>query len=366
MAEILVTGGSGYIGSWCTLALLSAGHSVRTTVRDLAREPQVREMLRRGGADPGANLQVVRADLQSDAGWHEAAAGCDAVLHVASPTLTQVPRNDDEMVRPAMDGTLRVLRAARDAAVRRVVMTSAIGAIAYGHEPRVTPFTEQDWTNVAAPVAPYQKSKTLAERAAWDFVAREGRGLELATVNPTAVLGPVLGPDYSPSLNGIARMLDGSMPTLLKFATGYVDVRDVASLHLLAMTEPAAAGERFIATAGYSLWQRDIAAILRDRLGNRAAKVPTREMPVWVARGLARVNPQLGSLRLLLGRNLDATAEKAERLLGWKPRPIEDTITETAESLLALPREPGQGAGRVATVRSAPTPRSERLPRASD
>jgi dihydroflavonol-4-reductase len=336
MAEVLVTGGSGYIGSWCTLALLSAGYSVRTTVRDLAREQQVREMLRRGGAEPGTDLRVVRADLSSDEGWSEAVAGCDAVLHVASPTLTQVPRDDDEMVRPAIDGALRVLRAARRANVRRVVMTSAIGAVAYGHGPRSTPFTEQDWTNVDADIAPYQKSKTLAERAAWDFVAGEGQGLQLATVNPTAVLGPVLGPDYSPSLRGIARMLDGSMPTLLKFAVGYVDVRDVASLHLLAMTEPAAAGERFIAQAGPSLWQRDIARILRDRLGDRAAKVPTQEMPLWVARGLAKVNPEMGSLRLLLGRDLDATSAKAERVLGWKPRPIEDTIVETAESLLSL------------------------------
>jgi dihydroflavonol-4-reductase len=330
MADVLVTGGSGYIGGWCALALLDAGYTVRTTVRDLAREPQVRTMLHQ----PGAKLQVLRADLRGDEGWSEAAAGCDYVLHVASPTLTRPPRTDDEMIRPAVDGTLRVLRAARDAGVRRVVMTSAIGAIAYGHAPRDTPFTERDWTNVDADIAPYQRSKTLAERAAWDFVA-EG-GPELVTVNPTAVLGPVLGPDYSPSLTGIARMLDGQMPALLPFATGYVDVRDVASLHLLAMTEPTAAGERFIATAGHSLWQRDVSAVLRERLGERAAKVPTREMPLWAARGLARVNPEMRALRALLGRNLDATSVKAERSLGWKPRPIEDTIVETAESLLAL------------------------------
>ncbi|MFF5076172.1 SDR family oxidoreductase [Actinoplanes sp. NPDC000266] len=327
MTNVLVTGGSGYIGGYCVLALLDAGHTVRTTVRDLAREPQVRATL-------GADVEVVRADLGSDEGWPEAAAGCDFVLHVASPTLTGVPRDDDEMVRPAVDGTLRVLRASQRAGVRRVVLTSAIGAIAYGHPPRDTPFTEQDWTNVFADIAPYQKSKTLAERAAWDFAGREG--LELATVNPTAVLGPVLGPDYSPSLNSLAAMLDGSQPALLKFATGYVDVRDVATLHLLAMTDPAAAGERFIATAGHSLWQRDLAAVLRSRLGDRAAKVPTREMPLAAARALARVNPRMRALKAILGRDLDATAAKAERLLGWKPRPIEDTITDTAESLLAL------------------------------
>jgi dihydroflavonol-4-reductase len=342
MAEVLVTGGSGYIGSWCTLALLEAGHSVRATVRDPAREPQVRAMLRQGGAEPGDRLRLVRADLGRDEGWPEAVDGCDFVLHVASPTLTRMPRDADEMVRPAIDGTLRVLRASRAAGVRRVVMTSAIGAIAYGHEPRDTPFTEQDWTNVAAGVEPYQRSKTLAERAAWDFVAGAGRGLELATVNPTAVLGPVLGPDYSPSLNGIARMLDGSAPALLPFATGYVDVRDVAALHLLAMASPAAAGERFIATAGHSLWQREVAAVLRERLGVRADKVPTREMPLIVARGLTKVNPQMRALRLILGRNLDATSAKAERVLGWKARPIEDTIVETATSLLALGERIGE------------------------
>jgi dihydroflavonol-4-reductase len=335
MAEILVTGGSGYIGSWCTLALLDAGYSVRTTVRNLAREDEVREMLRRGGAEAGDQLRVVRADLSSDDGWADAVAGVDGVLHVASPTLTQAPKNDDEMVRPAIDGTLRVLRAARDGGVRRVVLTSAIGAIAYGHEPRDTPFTEDDWTDVNAEnIQPYQKSKTLAERAAWDFI-KDG-SLELATVNPTGVLGPVLGPDYSPSLGAIARMLEGAMPATLPFATGYVDVRDVASLQLLALTEDAAAGQRFIATAGHSLWMREVAAILRERLGERAAKVPTKEMPVWVAKGLAKVNPDMRNLRAILGRNLDATSAKAERLLGWKARPIADTIAETGESLLSL------------------------------
>ncbi|EGX59981.1 cinnamoyl-CoA reductase [Streptomyces zinciresistens K42] len=336
MADVLVTGGSGYIGSWCVLALLDAGHSVRTTVRDPSREPGLREMLRRGGAAPDAPLQVVAADLTRDEGWPEAVRGCDAVLHVASPTLTSAPRSDDEMVGPARDGVLRVLRAARDAGVRRVVLTSAIGAVAYGHPDRDTPFTEDDWTNVDAGVEPYQKSKTLAERAAWDFVRTEGGGPELATVNPTGVLGPVLGPDYSPSLGLIRRMVDGSMPVALPFASGYVDVRDVADLHLRAMTDPAAAGERFIATSGRSLWVREVAAVLRARLGDRAAAAPTREMPLWAARGLSLVNSDLRTLRRLLGKNLDATSEKAQRLLGWRPRPVEDTLAETAESLLAL------------------------------
>ncbi|MFJ3422054.1 SDR family oxidoreductase [Streptomyces sp. NPDC086082] len=336
MAEVLVTGGTGYIGSWCILALLNAGHSVRTTVRSLSREPELRAMLQRGGAPADAPLRVVPADLTKDAGWPEAVRGCDAVLHVASPTLTSTPRSDEEMVTPARDGVLRVLRASRDAGVKRVVLTSAIGAVAYGHPDRDRPFTEDDWTDVDAGIEPYQKSKTLAERAAWDFIREQGNGLELATVNPTGVLGPVLGPDFSPSLGLIQRMLNGSMPVALKFASGYVDVRDVADLHLRAMTDPAASGQRFIATSGQSLWVRDVAAILHRRLGERADRVPTREMPVWAARGLSLVRPELRPLRALLGKNLDATSEKAQRLLDWKPRPVEDTITETAESLLAL------------------------------
>ncbi|WP_284741480.1 SDR family oxidoreductase [Amycolatopsis sp. RTGN1] len=283
MAEVLVTGGSGYIGSWCVLALLADGHSVRTTVRDLKKEPAVREMLRAGGAPEDAKLTVLRADLQQDAGWREAVEGCDYVLHVASPTLTSVPKNDDEMVVPARDGVLRVLRAAREARVKRVVLTSAFGAVGMmGHPEKSRVFTEADWSDVDAGIPPYQKSKTLSEKAAWQFVAEHG-GIELAVVNPVGVFGPVLGTDYSPSLGLIQRMLDGELPALPKFAMGYVDVRDVADLHLRAMTDPAAAGERFLAISGHSLWVREIAAILRDRLGDRASKVPTRELPVGPA-----------------------------------------------------------------------------------
>lgn len=335
MSEVLVTGGSGYIGSWCVLALLNNGHTVRTTVRDLNKEPAVRAMLRAGGAPEDAKLTVLQADLQQDAGWREAVESCDYVLHVASPTLTSVPKNDDEMVVPARDGVLRVLRAAHEAGVKRVVLTSAFGAVGMGHPEKSRVFTEADWSNVNAGIAPYQKSKTLSEKAAWDFVAKHG-GIELAVVNPVGVFGPVLGSDYSPSLGLVQRMLDGDLPALPKLAMGYVDVRDVADLHLRAMTDPAAAGERFLAISGHSLWVREIAAILRNRLGERAAKVPTRELPVWTARALARVNPGLRLLRPQLGRNFDATSEKAQRVLGWAPRPIEDTIADTAESLLAL------------------------------
>ncbi len=342
MAQVLVTGGTGYIGSWCVLALLEAGHDVRTTVRDLRREPALRSWLHAATPFDDGRLTVAPADLESGEGWDKAVADCAYVLHVASPTLRRTPANDDELVVPAREGVLRVLRAARDAGVRRVVLTSAFGAIGIGHPPRSTPFTEEDWTNVDAGIPPYQRSKTLAERAAWQFVAEEGGGLELSAVHPVGVFGPLLGPDDPPSLRLVRRMLEGRVPACPPFGMGYVDVRDVADLHLRAMTDPAAAGERFLAIAGHSMRVVEIARVLHERLGERAAKAPTREMPVWLARALGRVNPELRLLRHQLGRDLDATGAKAERLLGWRARPIEDTITDTAESLLAH----GFGTGR--------------------
>ncbi|MGW2235224.1 SDR family oxidoreductase [Streptomyces sp. NPDC001759] len=335
MKRVLVTGGTGFIGSWCVLSLLDAGHTVRTTIRDPRREPALRSWLHAAAPFDDDRLTVVRADLEHPDGWDDAVAGCDFVLHVASPTLRHTLADDDELVGPAREGVVRVLRAARDAGVRRVVLTSAFGAVGIGHPRRSTPFTEEDWTDVDADIPPYQRSKTLAERAAWQFVEDEGGGLELAAVHPVGVLGPLLGPDDPPSLRLVRRMLEGRVPACPPFAMGYVDVRDVADLHLRAMADPAAAGERFLAIAGHSLSVVEIARILRDRLGDRAAKAPTRELPVWLTRGLGILNPELRLLRHQLGRDLDATSAKAERLLGWRARPIEDTITETAESLLA-------------------------------
>ncbi|OJU11882.1 MAG: epimerase [Caulobacterales bacterium 68-7] len=332
---VLVTGGTGFIAQYCILALLDAGYRVRTTLRTPDREAEVLRHLKVRGAEPGERLQFVVTDLGRDHGWAEAAAGCAYVMHGASPTPSGDQVKLEDWVRPAVDGNLRVLRSARDAGVKRVVLTSAFGAVGMGHKPKGRPFDETDWTELTDKVAPYQQSKTLSERAAWDFIETEGQGLELSAVNPTAVLGPALGADYSHSIRIIKNMLDG-MPGCPKVNSGFVDVRDVADLHVRAMTDPAARGERFLAIAGESLWMREVAEILRRRIGEAARKVPTRELPNTVVRLGAAANPALKALVPFLGVNMNATSEKAVRLLGWDPRPAEDAIVASAESLIAL------------------------------
>lgn len=337
MSDVLVTGGSGFIGAHIILQLLAAGHRVRATLRNLNRRDDVLAMLRQGGATSTENLSFVAADLTADAGWPDAATGCDYVLHVASPLPSTVPKDENKLIVPARDGTLRVLRAARDAGVKRVVVTSSFAAVGYGHPARVSPFDETDWTNLdGADVMPYVKSKALAERAAWDFLAREGGTLELATVNPTAVLGPVLGPDFSSSIEVVKALMEGNAPLAPKIQFGLVDVRDVADLHLRAMTDPAARGERFLAIAGPAASLLDIATVLRARMGEAGRRAPRREMPDWLARGLAFVVPQMREMVPFLGRYAEASSDKARRVLGWNPRPNEESIVATAESLLRL------------------------------
>jgi nucleoside-diphosphate-sugar epimerase len=337
MSTILVTGGSGFIGSHTILQLLAAGHQVRTTIRNLKRESDVRAMLKEGGAQTGDRLSLVAADLTNDAGWPEAVAGCDYVLHVASPLPERVPKDENELVVPAREGTLRVLRASRDAGVKRVVLTSSFAAIGYGQKQRNTPFTEADWTDPNGDdVLPYTKSKVLAEHAAWNFMAAEGGNLELTVINPVGVFGPVLGPDYSASILIVQRMMDGAMPGAPRLYFGIVDVRDVADLHIRAMTHPAAKGERFLAVAGDFMSMQEIAKVLKSRMGEYAKRVPTREVPNWMVRLVAIKDPAAKQILPELGKKKNATNEKARRILGWAPRSNEEALVATAESLVRL------------------------------
>jgi nucleoside-diphosphate-sugar epimerase len=337
MSRVLVTGGSGFIGSHCILQLLAAGHLVRTTVRNLKREGDVRAMLREGGAEPGDRLSFIAADLENDAGWPDAAAGCEYVLHVASPLPSTNPKHEDELIVPAREGTLRVLRASRDAGVKRVVVTSSFAALSHGHKPRKTTFNETDWTELSGEdVQPYIKSKTLAERAAWDFIAREGGNLELAVVNPVVVFGPVLGPDFSNSITLVKRLMDGTMPGCPRLYFNVVDVRDVADLHIRAMTHPAAKSERFLAVAGECMSILDIAKVLKVHIGASAKRVPSLQLPDWLTHIAAIFNPDLQQFLPQLGKVRGATNEKAKRMLGCSPRSSEEAILATADSLIRL------------------------------
>ena len=337
MSRILVTGGSGFIGSHAIVQLLGAGHQVRTTVRNLGREAHVRALLKRADVDPGDRLSFAAADLEEDAGWPEAVAGCDYVLHVASPFPPSIPRDEDELIVPAREGTLRVLRAARDAGIKRVVLTSSFAAVGYGHPRQSAAFDETSWTDPNADdVRPYVKSKTLAERAAWDFMRDEGGALQLSVVNPVGVFGPVLGPDYSTSILVVQRLMDGAIPGCPQIHFGVVDVRDVVDLHLRAMLHPAAAGERFLAVAGDFMSMLEIAQVLRRRMGAAARRVPRHQLPNWVVRLAALRDPAVRQILPELGKKKNATNEKARRVLGWAPRSNEEAIVGTAESMLRL------------------------------
>jgi len=336
MSRILVTGGSGFIGSQVILQLLAAGHELRTTVRDLKREGEVRAMLRVGGAEPGERLKFFAADLTNDAGWLHAIAGCEYMMHVASPLPPNLPKDENELIAPAREGTLRVLRTARDCGVKRVVLTSSFGAIGYGQKPRTKAFDETDWSDPDGELTSYVKSKTLAERAAWDFIEKEGNGLELSVVNPVGVFGPVLGPDYSASILVVSRLLDGAMPGVPRLYFGVVDVRDVADLHLRAMSLPAAKGERFLAVAGDFMSMLEIAKVLKRRMGDWGKRVPTRQLPDWLVRLASLRDPVIKLILPELGKYKNATNEKARQMLGWVPRSNEEAIVATAESLVRL------------------------------
>jgi nucleoside-diphosphate-sugar epimerase len=332
---VLVTGGSGAIARWCIAQLLGRGYAVRTTLRDLSREPEVRASIA-AQADPQDRLTFAVADLTGDAGWEAAVQGAQFVLHVASPLPTQNPKDEDELIVPARDGTLRVLRASVAAGVQRVVLTSSVASIGYTAAPPGGAYTEEQWSDpTSKDTPPYPRSKTIAERAAWDFMKTAGNGTTLAAVNPGLVIGPVLGKDPSFSFDAISRLLAGDMPAIPRLGFNFVDVRDIADLHIRAMTAPSAAGQRFIGAAEFA-WLTDIARILRERLGADAAKVPKREAPDFVVRIMALFDPSVRSFVGELGERTEFSHAKATAELGWNPRPLGDSVVDCARSLIAL------------------------------
>jgi dihydroflavonol-4-reductase len=341
---VLVTGGSGYIAGFLIQRLLAEGCTVHTTVRSRSREASLRALLQAHAAagapaDIGERLRVFEADLTADAGWAEAAAGCGLVAHLASPLPRGVPKHADELIVPARDGALRALRAARDAGAQRVVMTSSVAAVAYGHgrdghgsgERR---YTEADWTQLGQPgLTPYIRSKTIAERAARDWIAAEGGGLELCTINPSVVLGPVWSGDYSASVVLVKMLLDGRVRACPDIGFGIVDVRDVADLHWRALVTPGLAGERFIAS-GRFMKMIEVAGVLRAALGPQAARVPTRTVADWLMRLAAPFSSVARAVATELGTVRHHDASHARERLGWQTRAVEDSILDCARSLL--------------------------------
>ncbi len=312
--------------------LLLRGYVVRATVRDLSREAALRAAIA-GEVDPGDRLSVVAADLRDDACWEPAVNGCDYVLHVASPFPATQPKDPDELIVPAREGTLRVLKASFDAGVERVVVTSSIAAITGGLEPGSASLTEDDWSDPNNPrLTPYARSKTLAERAAWDFVRERGETEKLVVINPGAILGPVLSDDRSSSIGIIERLLRG-MPGVPRIGFNIVDVRDVADLQFRAMSAPEAGGERFIATESFQ-WMEEVAEVLRNHLGETAAKVPRRIVPNMLVRAMALFDPSIRSIVGQLDRRTETSSEKAKTLLGWSPRSSKETILDCAQSLI--------------------------------
>lgn len=329
---VLVTGGTGYVAGWCIVALLEQGYTVRTTVRSVTKEEQVRKAVSTV-VDPGDRLSFATADLMSDDGWDDAVAGVSYVLHVASPLGQGDTKDPEELITPAREGALRVLRAATRAGVRRVVMTSAANAASPSSYATDGITDENLWTVDDPSLPAYRRSKTLAEKAAWDFMDAYDGPTTLTTVLPGAVFGPILSTATVGSVGIIGRMLSGSMPGVPRIGLEVVDVRDLADLHVRAMLSPDAAGQRFLGT-GEFVWMQDIAVALRAGLGDDAARVRTRTLPNLLVRIAALTDPGLRSITVSLGRRNRHTTAKAERVLGWTPRPAADAVVACGRSLV--------------------------------
>lgn len=326
----LVTGGSGYIAGFLIRQLIENGWTVHTTVRSLKREPEVRGWL---NVD-NDRLKFFAADLEHDAGWAESIAGCTHVAHVASPFPLGVPKHADELIVPAREGALRALRFARAAGIRRFVLTSSMAAIAYGHGKDRDLYSEADWTNLDNPeVMPYPRSKTVAERAARDWMAAEGGDMEFASVNPAAVFGPLLSDDLSTSIELVKQLVEGKVPMCPDIGFGIIDVRDVADLHYRALTAPGIRDERYVCSGPF-FKMIDIANLLHANLGEQARKVPIRKMPDWLLKIFALVRPELKQLVVELGNVRGGDSSHAMQTLGWTMHTPEEAILATAHSLI--------------------------------
>lgn len=333
--QVLVTGGSGFVGSHCILQLLQQGYRVKTTLRSLSKRSAVLEMLKTGGVSDFEKLSFVEADLMRDQNWAEALAGCQYVLHVASPIFLKLPTHEDEMIKPAVEGTLRVLRAARDAGVRRVVMTSNFGAVGYSQTDRSRLITETDWTDDNQPgLSAYNKSKVRAERAAWAFIRSEGGELELSVINPMGIFGPALSSVMSSGYELLQKVRDGSLKRLPDMRLGIVDVRDVADLHLRAMLHPQAAGERFLALAGGTMSLLEISQLLKQKMPEAARQASTKALPTWLLRLASLFHPEAKAILPMVGIYREASNAKAQTMLGWQPRSNQEAILAAAESLV--------------------------------
>ena len=330
METVLVTGGTGFIGLHCLQQLLDKGYKVRTTLRSESRKQEVMEAMKKHSSNC-ENLEFFIADLLNDDGWKEAVEGSKYVLHVASPFFLGEPENEDVFIKPAVEGTLRVLKACADSDVQKVVLTSSFAAVGYGHSREKEVYTEEDWSSVDGEISPYAKSKTLAEKAAWDFVENleESKKFELTVINPVAVTGPMLTSDIGSSNDFLLKLISGSMPACPKIHMGYIDVRDVAKAHIFSMTEEKTNGERIIVSEN-EMFFAEVGKTLNEA---GFKKSPTKEMPNFLVKIMSLFVGELKTLLSALNRKGDIDKTKAKSFFNWDYISTEQSVTETAQQL---------------------------------